>query len=509
MSNMMQEVQKNDPKLVAKMIDLLESGVSAEDIGKRLQEDAEKEQLEQIEGPPDEEHFPDEIKLISQALAYREVIDDDLIEICALLNHAYRCEIDGPESFRIGNSINIEQLINMYDDKSSYKWLLCEAPSGRGVEKDGVILGISIFSIDGVSKRNGEIEGKLGKCPCPCPVQCQMEMCVCVFVSWLPSTLLYSALLYIDMSCLLSTNNYFTHNIHSHCTTDTVLIPILLRPLGSIRYFGILPRFHGLFIGLRLLKKTELIMFTKYHCIRCMTCCSSSRRSLASWYERRGYSFIGKIKYPFEILQQVLQPKYQYQQQQQQQLQFTDKGEEDADVNVNVDAAAEGEVEVEGGNSNAKNQVPTSTTSTSKELKLFQFLKKLDNTSADSIPIVADTKGHRNKSPEKNNFSNNDGDSGDRYQTQSTVIRLAYDNSVTDSGSGSIPSWKDEDEDDDNDDDEEEETDEQKRIRLGMPYVEGKMHLPPHWRHPNPNLPTPPVDPTGESVVDDEGIPLD
>jgi len=65
----MQEIQKKDPKLVAKIIDMVESGVSADDIGQRLQDEREKEELEAVEGPPEEEAFAAEIKIIAQALA--------------------------------------------------------------------------------------------------------------------------------------------------------------------------------------------------------------------------------------------------------------------------------------------------------------------------------------------------------------------------------------------------------------------------------------------------------
>ena len=48
--------------------------------------------------------------------------------------------------------------------------------------------------------------------------------------------------------------------------------------LGSIRLFAVLPRFHGLCIGLRLLKKTESYMF-RANCVRCMACAASTRLS--------------------------------------------------------------------------------------------------------------------------------------------------------------------------------------------------------------------------------------
>lgn len=275
----MQDLQQKDPKLVAKIMDMVESGVSPEDIGQRLEEEREKEALEAVEGPPEEEQFAAEIKIIAQALAYREAVSDDLHEIMSLLNAAYACEIKGPESYRVGEPVSVEQFISTFEDKS-YTWLVCEAPSGRGVEKDGVILGVSIFSTDGESKKNGTKEGTL----------------------------------------------------------------------GSIRFFAVLPRFHGVCIGLRLLKKTELSMHQK-GCVRCMACCPSPRKSMSVWLKHRGYAYLGSSLYPFQQLGHVIAPKMRR------------KGED-------KDSAVVEE-----------------------PVYLMHFLKMLENTSAGAAPAVADSKG--------------------------------------------------------------------------------------------------------------------
>ena len=379
---MMQDIQKKDPKLVAKIIDMVESGVSPDDIGKRLEEEREIAALEAVEGPPDEEKFAAEIKIIAQALAYREACDDDLIEIMALFNAAYMCEIRGPESFRTGLSagstaedsaaashddsmaepVSVEQFISLYKDKS-YKWLVCEAPSGRGVEKDGVILGVSVYSVNGKSTKNGKNEGNL----------------------------------------------------------------------GSIRLFAVLPRFHGVCIGLRLLKKTESKMH-KSGCVRSLACCPAPRKSVASWLKRRGYTYVGGSPYPFDQLQQV--PK-----------------------KINDD-----------------------------NVLLLQFLKRIEDTTANNAG--ADSKCS----------SNNAVGSGDS-DAPPTVLRLAYDDdrgdaSVANEFDKSIPSILDDDEDDDD-----------KRMRLGLPYVEGKMHLPPHWRTAGAVAPTTTIDNNEMDAGSD--IPLD
>ena len=230
---------RKDPKLVAKLMDLVESGVNPLDIAKHLEEDAEKAALEAVEGPPEDEIFAREIKIIAQALAYRKAEAADLHEVMTLLTNAYKYEIIGDEAFRAGPSLNVELFIELFEDPS-YQWLVCEAPNGRGVEKDGVILGVSIFSVDGVSRCNGVVEGKL----------------------------------------------------------------------GSIRLFGVLPRFHGVCIGLRLLQTTEQTMF-KAGCVRSMACASTSRKRVATWLARRGYRLAGTSAYPAEALGHVLLPQYE------------------------------------------------------------------------------------------------------------------------------------------------------------------------------------------------------
>ena len=61
--------------------------------------------------------------------------------------------------------------------------------------------------------------------------------------------------------------------------------------LGVIRLFGILPRYHGLCIGSRLLKRVEKAMAIE-GCVRCMACIPSARGTMCDWIERRGKTFM-------------------------------------------------------------------------------------------------------------------------------------------------------------------------------------------------------------------------
>lgn len=212
--------------MAAKLMDLIEAGLDPEQIIQKFKNDDEQKALEDLEGDDSDEVFPDEVIIISQALAYREATIGDVKELCNLLNSAYTPEVTGSESFRSGPSVAIDDIENILKDPT-YRWLLVEAPSGKNIELDGVILGAACFSVDGSSRKNGMIEGTL----------------------------------------------------------------------GSIRYLGVLPRYHGFCVGRRLLERVEGIVF-KAGCVKTMVCIPSTRTSMMDWVERRGYQEAGFMAYP-------------------------------------------------------------------------------------------------------------------------------------------------------------------------------------------------------------------
>jgi len=231
--------QSRDPQLAARLMNLVESGLSADEVARALVEDNVARSLSATEGSTsfaeETEVFADEIKVIAQALAYRAATDEDLDEVTKLLDAAYfpeMIESGSSESFRNGGpeAVAPEAIEALFRDPS-YSWQVVEAPSGRGVERDGVILGACCYSTDGVSRKNGQVEGKL----------------------------------------------------------------------GSLRFFGVLPRFHGVCVGRRLLHRVELLM-TQAGCVRSMACVPSTRTKLHAWLERRGYNQAGASPYPFGAL---------------------------------------------------------------------------------------------------------------------------------------------------------------------------------------------------------------
>ena len=233
--------QSRDPGLAVRVQTLVESGLTAEEVARTLVEDNVQRELAKKEGSAtfaeETEVFADEIKVIAQALAYRPATEEDLGEIAALLDAAYAPEVRGEESFRSAaggdgkyGAVTLESVQSLFHD-ATYSWQVVEAPSGRGVEVDGVILGACCYSTDGVSRKNGQVEGSL----------------------------------------------------------------------GSLRYFGVLPRFHGVCVGRRLLHRVEALM-TQAGCVRSMACLPSTRAALRAWLERRGYRLAGQSPYPFAAL---------------------------------------------------------------------------------------------------------------------------------------------------------------------------------------------------------------
>lgn len=71
--------------------------------------------------------------------------------------------------------------------------------------------------------------------------------------------------------------------------------------LGSIRFFAVLPRYHGLCIGQRLLTKVH-DLFRKHGCQLSLVNIPSARLSLIDWIQRRGYEPMNEISYPFVAL---------------------------------------------------------------------------------------------------------------------------------------------------------------------------------------------------------------
>jgi hypothetical protein len=147
--------QRKCPSGTNKIMTMVESGLGTDEIALALTEMAEMENLDG-EKARKKENFPDEIRIIAQALAFREAATEaDFVSILAVLAMAYSAETFGLESFRSGDSISSQNLNDLRKDQSYY-WLVCECPNGQGVEADGAILGACCFSTDGISRRNGQ-----------------------------------------------------------------------------------------------------------------------------------------------------------------------------------------------------------------------------------------------------------------------------------------------------------------------------------------------------------------
>lgn len=204
-----------------KLRNLAENGLSPEEIIKHLHnEDILKKQ----DTTP--EKFPDEIRIVSQALLFRVADQDDCRDITNLINKSYACETNGDEAFRVGDCVTEGDIQCLVSDPE-FHWLLLEAPNGFGIEQDGLLLGVCCYTTTGVSRKNGEVEGSV----------------------------------------------------------------------GSLRFLGVLPRYRGLCVGLRLLQRVEKVVGDA-GCCRVMVSVPSTRLSMMSWLERRGYTAGVSISYP-------------------------------------------------------------------------------------------------------------------------------------------------------------------------------------------------------------------
>lgn len=147
--------QKKCPTGTNKIMTMVESGLGTDEIAVALRDMAELKSLENVEGISKMEAFPDEIRLIAQALAFRgSETESDLDSFTDVITAAYSEEVNGVERFRQGEAMSKDYLKNLYEDKS-YKWLAVEAPNGQGAEIDGAVLGVCCFSTDGMSRKNG------------------------------------------------------------------------------------------------------------------------------------------------------------------------------------------------------------------------------------------------------------------------------------------------------------------------------------------------------------------
>ena len=147
--------QRKCPAGTNKIMTMVEGGLGTDEIAVALHEMSEMQVLESLEGAT-KEIFPDEIRVIAQALAFRSVLtSSDLDRVYDVLSDAYCAEVHGEECFREGDSVSRSCVKDLFSDKS-YRWLIMECPNGHGMEADGAVIGVSCFSVDGISRRNGK-----------------------------------------------------------------------------------------------------------------------------------------------------------------------------------------------------------------------------------------------------------------------------------------------------------------------------------------------------------------
>lgn len=132
--------------------------VYADEIMQAFRDEDTKKALEEEEQVISfEEPIPEEIRVIAQALAYRQPEEGDFRSIFQLINSSYSPESEGGiESFRTGNCVTKESLEDLLVS-SDYQWILVEAPGRSMDDSVPLLLALACFSTNGKSKRNGTL----------------------------------------------------------------------------------------------------------------------------------------------------------------------------------------------------------------------------------------------------------------------------------------------------------------------------------------------------------------
>ena len=148
--------------LTPEILALIEDGKLPMEIARRVlnTDDDTLRPGEKLDG--ESEMFPEEMITISQALAYRRANLDDVSRIFEVLKSSYAAEINGSESFRRDEPVMSSDDILLSIREGSFSWLIVEVPEGRGTRADGSAIAVCAFTTDGISRRNGEVEGNLG-----------------------------------------------------------------------------------------------------------------------------------------------------------------------------------------------------------------------------------------------------------------------------------------------------------------------------------------------------------
>ena len=103
----------------------------------------------------EQESFPDEVVVISQALAYRRPTVTDVKSMFNFLNWCYMSEVEGSESFRSGDFMSLASIESSIVNET-LSWLIVEVPEGRMTEDDGCMIALCSYTADGVSRKNGQ-----------------------------------------------------------------------------------------------------------------------------------------------------------------------------------------------------------------------------------------------------------------------------------------------------------------------------------------------------------------
>lgn len=216
--------------------------------------------------------------------------------------------------------------------------------------------------------------------------------------------------------------------------------------LGSIRLFGILPRYKRLCIGRRLLDKVEHTMFHRNKCTRAMVCCANSGSAddtIEAWVQRRGYLPAGHCGYPTGIGHDLLPGKSSTKLQV-----FLKKLVGDAKVADRVDMSADtkGKEEVVTVLKLKGTTLPSNQASVQENSSDCEASDKKENPNPNPNPVAAAAAKTKSQPRRVLKLSVSDVSTGDAELTRSDPSTVGRD------------------------------------VESADPVQQRKMHLPPHWR---------------------------
>lgn len=254
--NMISEKMKIDPTFAEKVLAAKKNHVEASWADVALGNGNEQSPL-----PPSQHERIDEVRVVAQALAFRQAVIGDILDLTRLVNDAYAPESSGyPQGFRTQTLVDVETIRAMIWDKDCH-WILVREISARYQHTKRLVppipkLSFQILSLPLLLRSQAEAPNGRGAVP-----DGTILGCLCYSLQGAEGSLDHAA---------------------------------------AIRLLGVSPPFQALYVGRRLLQRFESAM-ANCGCPRVRFCIPELRSSIAEWSRRQGYETFGVAEFPLEM----------------------------------------------------------------------------------------------------------------------------------------------------------------------------------------------------------------